>query len=67
MKLIYSDGQLWRIGGRVHLAHLGSGWCVVGPGYICAVVDCDQGQRLMAALKAEGERRGVPIEYEERG
>lgn len=40
---------------------------MVGPGYICAVVDCDQGRRLMAELKAEGERLGVPIEYEERG
>lgn len=67
MKLIYSDGQLWRIGGRVHLAHLGSGWCVVGPGYICAVVDYDQGRRVMAALKAEGEARGVTIEFETSG
>ncbi len=40
---------------------------MVGPGYICQVVDYDQGKRLMAALKAEGERRGVPIEYEQRG
>lgn len=51
----------------MHLAHLSSSWCVVGPGYICAVVDYEQGKRLMAALKDEGERLGVPIEYEERG
>lgn len=53
MKLIYSNGQLWRLSGRVRLAHLGSSWCVIRPGYICAVVDYEQRRGLMATLKVK--------------
>lgn len=67
MKLINGDGLLWRIGGRVHLAHLGSSWCVVGRGYVCMVMDVEEGNVITAKLTAEGDRRGVPVEYEERG
>ncbi len=67
MKVIYSDGQLMRCGGRLHLAHLGVGWCVVGPGYVCMVLDVEEGRTIMAKLKAEGEQAGIAIEYEDGG
>jgi len=64
MKVLYSDGQFMRWGGRLHLAHLDVGWCVVGPGYICSVMDAEEGNAIMAKLRAEGEQRGIAIEYE---
>ena len=64
MRVLYADGQLMRWGGQLHLAHLDPGWCVVGPGYICAVMDVWEGKRVLAQFKREGEQRGIAIEYE---
>ncbi len=64
MRVLYSDGQLMRWGGLLHLAHLDAGWCVVGPGYICAVMGVEEGKRVMAQLKRERAQRGIAIEYE---
>ncbi len=57
-------GRVKRWGGQLHLAYLDAGWCVVGPGYICAVMGVEEGERVMAQLKSDGEQRGIAIEYE---
>ena len=64
MRVLFSDGQLLRWGGRVHLLHLNAGWCVVGPGYACSVNSADEGLKVMAELKADGERRGIVIKQQ---
>ncbi len=62
MRVLFSDGRLMQWGGRIHLVYLNRGLCVVGPGYVCAVDNADQGLKVMAELKAGGERRGIVIE-----
>ncbi len=63
MRVFYSDGELMRRGGRLQILCLNAGWCVVGPGYICAVENIPEGLKLLESLKAEGEQRGLTIEY----
>lgn len=65
MQVLYSDGQLMRWGGRLHLTMLGGSWCVTGPGYLCAVATVEEGRFLMAELKAQGRTYGVAIEYQD--
>lgn len=64
MHVLFSDEELMRWGGQVHLANLGGHWCVVGPGFLCAVADVVEGNSVMARLRAVGAQRGVVIEYD---
>ena len=65
MEVIYSDGELMRWGGYIHVTHLDAGWFVMGPGYICSVMDVEEGKEVMAQLTRGGAQRGVVIEYDE--
>lgn len=67
MHVLHSDDQLMRWGGRLHLANIAGHCCVVGPGFLCAVADVEEGALVMARLKAVGKQRGVDIEYEQGG
>ncbi len=64
MRVLYTDNQLMRWGGQLHLENLSGTWCVVGPGCVCTVATIEEGNQLMALLRASGEQRGVLIEYQ---
>ena len=46
----------------MHLARLGASLCVIGPGYICSVMDAQEGKAVMAKLISEGEQQGVRVD-----
>lgn len=62
MRLLFSNGELRRNSGSVHLVRIPSGLYVVAAGYMCAVASVQEGSELIARLnekKNEKKRRIV--------
>lgn len=64
MRILFSDGTLWRNGGRLRLVKTDQGWRIVGPGYFCAVESREEGRTVIAELLVRGKKRGVAIEFD---
>ncbi len=62
MKVLFSDGELIRKGGRVYLVNRENRLYVVGQGYICAVDGIQEGLALIAQLRDQGRQRGILID-----
>lgn len=52
MQIIYDDRNESRSGDSFRLVLLKSGWHVVAKGYLCRVADEEEGQRMLAGLRA---------------
>lgn len=65
MRILFSDGTLWRNGGRLRLVKIDQGWRILGPGYFCAVESREEGRTVMAALQERARKRGVVLECDQ--
>jgi hypothetical protein len=52
MQIIYDDKGANRSGDSFRLVLLKSGWHVVAKSYLCRVADEEEGQRMLAGLRA---------------
>ncbi len=66
MKVLFSDGELIRKGGCVHLINRDNRLYVVGQGYVCVVDGLKEGVALIAKLRDQGEQRGIVIDTRQR-
>ncbi len=62
MKVLFSDRELIRKGGRVYLINRDDRLYVVGQGYVCAVDGIHEGVTLIAQLRDQGRQRGILID-----
>jgi hypothetical protein len=57
----FTDGMHIETGGALRCIHKADGWYVTGRGMLLAVADVEEGQTLIAELKARESRPGQRI------